>query len=156
MNQDRTLVFAVCYGVLAGYLLTPAIGHMLSLWPGPDRHALALRLGAVTWVALILLSAWTGSRLTAAIGAGRDAAVLRGPLHAAILVLGFVTGIVIADSLLALINLVAGPSILASRTQMRILLALVWLAGGMLGAVLLSRLVHKRLTRNSILGSEAD
>lgn len=149
MNQGRYLAFAVVYGVLAGYLFMRATGHMMSLWPGADRHALTMRIGAVVWVALILLSAWTGNRLTAAISDARHTAVLRGPLHTAIIALGFVMGIVVADSLLAVISLIAGASIQASRTHVQIVAALAWLAGGATGSVLLSRLVRKHLKYHS-------
>lgn len=149
MNQGRYLAFAVVYGVLAGYLFMLATGHMMSLWPGADRHALTLRIGAAAWVALILLSAWTGSRLTAAIGDAGHTAVLRGPLHTAVITLGFVTGIIVADSLLAVISLIAGASIQMSRTHMQIVAALAWLAGGATGSMLLSRQVRRHLKRNS-------
>lgn len=148
MNQGRILAFAVCYGVLAGFLLMPAIGHMVSLWSGADRHALVLRLGAVAWIVLILLSAWTGHRIAASIGDPRLAR--RATVRTALALLGSVGGIIVADAVFSVVMLIGGDSIRLPRTHMQIILALAWLTCGTVGAVLLTRLTRCLIRTGSI------
>lgn len=142
MKKTTSLAFAVAYGVVLGYLFTIALGHMLSLWPGPDWFALTMRTGVPAWIALILLSAWVGNRYAAATSHARSPG-RRPMLLAAVAILGIISGIVVADSLLAVISLVAGTSIRISRTGLLTALCLAWLAFGAAGAVLATRVARR-------------
>lgn len=145
MNQTRHLAFAVAYGIAAGYLFTLAIGHMLALWPAnADIMRLTIRIGAIVWIALIMLSAWVGGRLSD-IPDNRVSATDARRIQAAVIAIGFVSGIVVADSLLVVISLLASTSIRTTRMEMLVIVCLAWLVFGVMGSALLSILAGKHL-----------
>jgi len=153
MNQTAYLASAIAYGVALGYLFTLAIGHMFALWQGPDWLAHTVRIGAVAWIALILLSAWTASRWSSNVRDPRSPQGLRG-LYICIAVLGLVTGIVVADSLLSVVSLTVGASIRITSNALLAVICLAWLAFGTTGAVLATRFARRRIRLYTSKGTD--